>query len=44
MRAHTVVMPRKELDEYADRFIEMAKEFHRRGLVEKLVEKNGIAH
>jgi hypothetical protein len=44
LRAHTVVIPRKDLDEYADRFIEMAKEFHRRGLVEELIKKNGITH
>ena len=44
MRAHTVIMPRKELDEYAERFIEMTKEFHKRGLSEKLMKENGVVH
>jgi len=44
LRAHMVVMPRRELDEYADRFIEMAKEFHKRNLAEKLIKENGITY
>lgn len=42
MRAHTETIPRKELDEYGDRFIEMVSEFHRRGLTEKLRKTNGV--
>ena len=44
LRAHTETITRKELDAYADRFIEMTKEFHRRKLTEKLMKENNITH
>lgn len=44
LRAHTVTICRKDLDEYADKFVELAKEFHKRGLVEKLIKENGITY
>jgi hypothetical protein len=44
LRAHTVVIPIKELNAYADRFVEMTKEFHKRKLVEKLIKENGITY
>ena len=44
LRAHTETIARKELDAYADRFVEMTKEFHKRKLVEKLIKENGITY
>jgi hypothetical protein len=42
LRAHTETIARKDLDAYADRFVEMTKEFHRRKLTEKLMKENGV--
>jgi hypothetical protein len=42
MRAHKIIMPRKELDEYADRFVELANEFHKKNLTEKLIKEHEI--
>ena len=44
MRAHTETIPRKKLDDYADKFIELTNEFHKRGLTEKLMKENGITY
>lgn len=42
LRAHTVVIPRKELDVYADKFVELAKEFHKKNMTEKLIKRENI--
>lgn len=44
MRAHIETIPRKELNEYADRFVKMTQEFHARKLTEKLIKENGITY
>ena len=42
LRAHTHIIERKDLDDYADKFLEYAKEFHGRKLTEKLAVEYGI--
>lgn len=42
LRAHTHVIERGDLDEYADKFLVYAKEFHKRNLIEKLASEHGI--
>jgi len=42
MRAHSHIIERRELDNHADRFLELVKEFHKRNLTEKLAEEFGV--
>lgn len=44
MRAHTETIPRKKLDDYADKFIELSEEFHRKNMTEKLMKEEGIPY
>jgi hypothetical protein len=41
LRAHTRLIPRDELDKYADEFLELVTEFHKQGLTKKLHDENG---
>jgi len=44
MRAHTETIERKALDVYADKFLDITKEFHRKNLTEKLMKENEMQY
>jgi hypothetical protein len=42
LRAHFHEIPKKELEEYSDKFLELLKEFHAKNLTQELAHKFGI--